>query len=782
MRGWVAWAYLRHIPGTAIVVFLLGLTLSFLVTATATVRDTAELAVEDSLRADLGGRAYAVQSGDPAVAEALRSVHDAGLVVDDLGAVTTPDLRLRVAATVRVIQDPRLHLGVLVSGGWPKGAGDAVVSEALADALGLDVGERAFLASSRGPTEITITGLTVDPADISSRTVTSLVTSNAALVGTRWLLNDPFAVAELQQPLTERRATVQSTAGLVEAASRARPAFVTALTHVPLGVAASVGALMAAFAAMRSRRWTLDVDILMSAGMTQRGAWRTVLDGCALTLLAGLVAGIGAALAMLAVFRVIVSSWFNQRWVRLDIPWRLIVIVLLTAALAVLVQRHSPRKLWVRAVATARRIAVSASIRGRVAWTVLVVSLAAWGALTAAAASQAAEDLLGLLPVLAAVSIAAVPFAVGPFMGARLGPALRALCQHVAAGMSVVVAVATTVALLCGVWAGLLYAGADVGERASSPLQPAGSFVVDRVPDRVIPALQRAYQDAGGRDFLSWQRPDESRANLRVTSVSLVDCLDREDATRLNSLAESCWPQNAASPVSPVVLGPPGSRDIADPDLLVDGRIGLLLFEGEGQVTRSSRAAAASDVTLGGIIPGLVVAEGGPVAREYGLQPNGLSAVVLRDFSRLDEQNRLRVRAEVARFAPGAMTADGTDPTTYDRLRSTAVLAAVLGAVLASVLLALGLWAAATAQASTRRLLVDVGGVVRIRFGLVARWLLLPVAGATTTMIVTMITVTSGLRQPIPGGALIWLPGGALLAVTAVAAPAFLRVPTADDE
>ena len=78
--------------------------------------------------------------------------------------------------------------------------------------------------------------------------------------------------------------------------------------------------------------------------------------------------------------------------------------------------------------------------------------------------------------------------------------------------------------------------------------------------------------------------------------------------------------------------------------------------------------------------PGLVVNPDGQIARAFDLRPIGMSEVALLDFSRLDSRARLTVRAEVARLAPSAQTSDGTDPTAYDRLRSTGDLAAILGA------------------------------------------------------------------------------------------------------
>jgi hypothetical protein len=414
---------------------------------------------------------------------------------------------------------------------------------------------------------------------------------------------------------------------------------------------------------------------------------------------------------------------------------------------------------------------------------VLAVTVAGWASLTAASSSSVVEELLPLLPLLAAVIILVTPFAVAPLLRVGLGPALRGICRDVTGGLAVIVAAAAVVALFSGVWAAQRHGDASAGELASSPMQPAGSFLVDRVPDVAMPALRRTYEGAGGRTLAAWQIPEEVGTNLRVTSPTLVRCLKESGSERLDSLEERCWPQVSSAPVNTVMLGPADVRDTVDPQLLEDGQVGLLLFKGEGAVSRSSFAPAVPDATLGGLAPGLVVAADGPIAREYGLRPSGMTAVALLDFSRLDARTRLTVRAEVARLAAGAQTSDGTDPTAYDRLRSTADLAALLGAAAAAVLLALGLGVTVTARAGTRRILVDLGGTPRLRLLLLGRWLLLPAVCALATAAVTMLTATYGLQRPVGALGASWLlPSIALLLVTLLATPAFLKVPDAGDE
>ena len=110
MRRRAAWQHLRRNLGTTAILFFLGVCLAVAVTAVSATRLSAEHAISDSLRADLGGRAYTVQSGDPAVAAALRSVDAAALVADDSGAVSNATQGLRLGVTLRLIEDPQVHL------------------------------------------------------------------------------------------------------------------------------------------------------------------------------------------------------------------------------------------------------------------------------------------------------------------------------------------------------------------------------------------------------------------------------------------------------------------------------------------------------------------------------------------------------------------------------------------------------------------------------------------------------------------------------------------------
>ena len=453
MRRRAAWQHLRRNLGTTAILFFLGVCLAVAVTAVSATRLSAEHAISDSLRADLGGRAYTVQSGDPAVAAALRSVDAAALVADDSGAVSNATQGLRLGVTLRLIEDPQVHLGVLVSGQWPRQSGEALLSDAAARAIGLQLGDRAIVSTSGGDLDVTITGLTVDPADITTRTAVVVVPQDFALTGTRWLIDAPFAVAALEQPLTERRASVGSVTGLLEGAANATPMFAQAMRHLPWAAGFAVGLVLAAFAALRFRSWTAYTDTLVDAGMAHADAWRTIMVGVILTVVAGLAAGAGLALGVLMVFRLTVSAWFGQRWVTTVIPSRALLALAIAAVVLIVVMRFPPRTIWGRLGTLIPRAAALSRGSGRLAQIVMAVALAAWASLMAAAGSPAAEGFLWLLPLLAALIVIAAPFALAPLVRLGLGPAMRAICRDVTGGLAVVATAAVLIALSSGVWA-----------------------------------------------------------------------------------------------------------------------------------------------------------------------------------------------------------------------------------------------------------------------------------------------------------------------------------------
>lgn len=82
------------------------------------IRDSARVAIEDSIRADLGHQTFATQTGNPAAVKVLAGDEGLSRVADEQGYVETAGLR--IPALIRTFQQRRLALGVLLEGRRPK--------------------------------------------------------------------------------------------------------------------------------------------------------------------------------------------------------------------------------------------------------------------------------------------------------------------------------------------------------------------------------------------------------------------------------------------------------------------------------------------------------------------------------------------------------------------------------------------------------------------------------------------------------------------------------------
>lgn len=415
-------------------------------------------------------------------------------------------------------------------------------------------------------------------------------------------------------------------------------------------------------------------------------------------------------------------------------------------------------------------------------WSTPVAALVGGAALVVwvLAITRDGSDQLALLaPVAATAVIATLPFLVAPAAGWGLPRATRTLLRNLTSGLRPIAATGAVVVLLSSFWSAQTFHDANTGEAMSSPLQPAGSFVISTMPDTTIPALVELYRSHGGNNVVGYQIPDETTANLRVTSTTLVACMSELRVSHPDPLPDRCWPQNTDVPVNTVMLGPAGSTPRADPGLVRDAEVGLLQFTatGEGAVQRLAVTDAQSDPVLGGNLPGLVIASDSTLATEFDLKPGGTSELALLDFDRLSPHEQFLMRSAAIRLAPGAQTADGTDPTAYDRLRSVANTVSVLGGAAAAVLLLLGGMAILVAHAATRRALADLGPTARWR--ILVRWTAVPTTAAALATPLAILTASYAGRSTDASYGMLWLLPGCLAVLASIAiGTGFLRAPS----
>ncbi|MGY4645622.1 hypothetical protein [Cellulomonas sp. URHB0016] len=773
-------AFVRRRIAQTSTLALLGFVLAALVVGLAAVHDSAQRAVLDSVRADLGGRAYALQTGRAEVTETVRALPGAAPVQDGSGTVSAGPLAGPVL--VRTTSDPSLALGVLTAGARPRVAGEALLSRRTAAALGVGIGDTIGVQVDDDRSDVTVVGLVVDPADVAASVLVRVVPPQAVDRPGIWLSDtDFYADPALRAALDSRDASYRSIGSLLEQATQNTPQLISALQLVPVGLGLLFGLVLVSVAALLSRGWRADCDSLVAAGMSRQEAWHRLVVVIAGVVVVGEVLGAAGAVSALLVLREPVSGALGQYWVGVAVPWSTVaVLVLLTAAVAavtpsalrrggqavVLVRARRPRPRRLTAVGLAMAVTGAAALY--------------LGPRPGVGPGPA--EPLWIAPAGAVVLAASVPLLLVPIVLIGLAPATSALLRNLLGGLGAVAAVASVVVLGSGLWAAQTTFSANVGEAESSPLEPAGSFVISEMPDSTIATLVAVYADVGGSDVVDYRIPDESTANLRVTGTRLASCMAEQDIRTPQDLPASCFPQRAASPVNAVLLGPPGSRPLADPELLDDGKVGLLLFAAQHADARQvADTHADPDPTLGGNLPGLVVPSDGSVATTFGLRAGGTSEVVLLDFHELQPQDQFLIRAAATRLAPGAQTADGTDPTAYDRIRGLADAVSVAGAALAVVVVLAGGLGLVVGHTLARRTLVDLGALASRRRGIFVRWnAVLVVALAATVPLVALVLARDVPPDDVALGYFWLLPAAAALLASLVVGAAMSTTPAAD--
>jgi hypothetical protein len=763
------------------VLLLLGILLGGSLTGLAAVLSSAEKAIVDSARADVGNASYTLQTGNPDATRALRSAKGAKPLQDESGDVVAGGLSVPVL--VRTISDPSLRLGVVTKGTWPSRPGEVVLSQTTAEALGIAIGDTVQVRAGDSERPGRVVGFSVDPADRTTSTLVQLTDDWATFQPTMWLSAESFfAFSPVRPFLDDRTATYNSVDALLEVAAKNRPHFLSAMRFVPTGCALLVAVLLIAVGAVLSSGWRRDADMLVAAGMPPARAWRRIVSVIFGIVLVGEVLGSAAAALTVLLARGPVSARLGQQWVHIAVPWPAVAAMLgltvLAALLAVPSVRVGSGWLQRRTLHTARRRWATV-----VSVATLAGGLACWLLLIYLSGTLGRDRLASLTQLPAAVVAAALPYAIAPLLTWGLPAATRALTGHLLAGLRSVTAAGALVALTSSMWAAQNIYDANLGEALSSPLQPASSFVISDMPDTAVPALTALYRAHGGNAIISFRVPNEATTTLRVTAAEVVSCMGERHTQDPGDVTD-CFSQDSAAPINRVLLGAQGSAPRADPHLVDGGKVGLLDFRsGDRTASRLADTRAEADAVLGGNLPGLVVPLGGSVATEFGLEPIGMSEVVLMDFTNLEPRDQFFIRAAAIRLAPSADMQNGSDPTEYDRLRSVANTAAFLGALGTILIVMLGGAGLIVGHTLTRRTLIDVGAAPGRRLSIVARWTAVPLITMLLTIPLAILTVSSGAQRTAASYGVLWiLPGVAGVAVSAVIGATFLRKPRTDTE
>lgn len=778
--------FLRYRWDHVLLISLLAGVLGVVVAGTASVRDSAAAALEESLRADLGGREHAIQTSDPALITELAQIPSAAPVLDDLAEIHHGGRSAPVL--LRSSDDPDLHLGVLELGTRPARPGEALVSREVAAALELAPGDVAMVQESTGAHEVEIVGLVRDPADSRARSVLLLTSSAEARLATRWLFSGPEVTARdsVRALLDSRAGTIQSVDSLVEAALAQPPSFLAALRFLPLGLGLLVLLVLAGGVWNLGRTWARDVEALTAPGIPPRRGWAMLGGGMLLVAASAAGAGTLLVLVVLQLNRTVLAHRVGQDWTQISVPRAAVLVSVGSVILLGLLAPVARRLPWRRVAALRAVLDRTQPVSLRIAWVVLLV-----GAVLLISASVAIDSVgegAALLVVGAALLIAAcLPFVVAPLTLLGLPPARRSLTRRLSRSLAPIVAATTLGVVGAATWTAQTTYLANGMEAAANPMLPAGSFVIAQVPDSLLPTLSGRYSEYGGTEVTTYGTVDEQHEQVRVVMPTMAACSEREGL--LLDLPPGCWPppeSTLAAPINVVMLGPAGAAREADPGLIEDGRVGLAVISSEdreGRVHETAALEVAPGDGLGGLLPGLILATDDPAVTDLGLEPAGSSLVVLRDFSELAPTDQYEMRGFILRLVPGTQVADGTDPSSYDRQRSAATLVSLVGGGLASGILLVGGMVQILGDRVTRRTIRDLAphaGTVR---GTAGRWAALPVASLLLTLPVAWAAASFGGRAGAASYGWMWiLPALLTTSTVLVLYAAFLRVPARHDD
>lgn len=726
-----------------VVLIAAGAALSCAVVGVLGVHDSARGAIRDSVRADQAGRSFAVQGGEQVARDVLSSLSALEPVADTRGDIVAPDLQ--VSGPIRTVRNGELPLGALIAGRRPANSSEISVTRATAASLDTGLGSTVRTRTDAGITSaVTVVGITVDPADVNALGAVVVDPDLDPGAVTVWLSDTaPYSIPSLQSTLDQRLATYQSVEILLASSEGRLPNELQDLRYAGWGLAALLLLFLATALTTMVPVARKDAVALQAAGMPGGEVWAMFTRLTVAAVVIGQVIGASLILVAMVLGRVSLSQQVGQYWLGVQIPWAWVVgLPVLIVALGVTSSRlvgllpiaarlaHGQDRTWTRP----SRAASTTVLAGCV---LLVVS----------AFSKIQEppgQLTRLAPVGAALLALGLPGLLLPITLLRMPPASRIIAARLAGGLHRPLILVGLIVTVAAVHAAQVSQDTTAFEQSSQAPQPAGSLLINEMPDSAALALFDEYAERGGRIAWRFSIPIESQTQLRVTGPELVACVRQSGVGSLNGLPESCFPQSTASPVNTVGLSTTGSTaSSADPGLVQDGTVGVLQFvAGSGQVNSVEETSAVPDTALGGNLPGLVVSPDSDIADRFDLRSGGTNVVALVDFTRLSVRDRAAIRASVARLAPGSATVDASGDTVYQRQRAVAGGQALAASALAFLLLVVGAVAVLITNRRTVRVLLDIGATRSVRRRFAVRWALFPLVCCMSLLPVIVVTAT----------------------------------------
>lgn len=740
----------------------------------------------DGIRADNAGQSYRLQ-GDPGAAAPALS--DAGILpiwVDARAQVRSGD---RAAPVLAVTSPAAADLQRLVGGGRPSQDGEATLSTALAERLHAGPGDVVTVETAdAGPSTARVTGITVSVIRPDELSLLRAGTAKTA-IPTAWLTSRDLTDPRLLQALDTRQLQLRSAEALAsERRDSDENTVIRGLRLTPAFFYLLTVTLLLSLLVVARRRVAVALQSLEAAGLTPRHIAVVTATSAGLLTTAGLVIGSAAGTGLLALAARPVGTAFGQWWATGRLPpgpppigYVVAVGLSVTVVAAITSARPSVRAATGAAHPPRRRSALGAATVAVAAVACYLIPRPAVGA-----------NLLGAFIGGAALTIL-TPYVVSGVQARRraaTGAQGRAADRLVAASGRGLILAACALGILAYVASGYsAFLGNDVafGERNYLATQPVGSLVVREAKTKDL-AVVAAVATGEGRPPEIFPDPDERGGHVRVASVAFAQCLQTLPTRTLTAAGGVCSNGvTSTAPINGIALIPPGQpvlgqaigsdELLADPSLILDGRIALLSFGATPDQVTGIRVERARPLTgLGGILPGAVVRSDSPFASTLHLVPSSKGTIVIPRVAELDEQSRARIDGVIAQVAAIGFV-DRNDG--YQDHGSSALSlflgvggGAVVGAVMITTLIAFTI-----SQASTRSLLASFGTPSSRLYALALRCFAVPVV---TVVVASLLGLATAADVGAPGllhYGYFWLaPTVIATAAIAVAAARYARI------
>ncbi|MFG1678159.1 hypothetical protein [Micromonospora sp. NPDC049282] len=666
-----------------------------------------------------------------------------------------------------MLRDP-LPVGVLTAGAFPARDHEATISNRLAEVLGVSVGDTIALSPAVPRGEVRISGITNRPEDRSYRGVVLLDSGLRAADADLWLTDRrPFSDPTLE-PLLQRGELAARTTSILaqDRAAGFQPALLSTGRHVSRVVVVLDAVMALLLMVVVSRATRREVAALTAVGIKESRARLLPIATAVSAIVVG--AALGAALALVGLSRAAtgVAGLVDQEWTGVAVPWSslgaVLAVVVAGAAAGVGVAAWSRRY--------RPRYGPAWRSRPRAGLGLVALGLACM-----------LLPFVDVLPVEAAVPGAvllalAVPLAMVPVSTAGAAPASRRLVLALTTPFATAGVLTSLLVLGTAYYSAYVTHAGIASVRSSPAVQPTGSYLVYNVPVAAGEALRDEYRRLGGNRTATYQLPVEDTHTLRVSGERAVGCMRSSGGNDpMDHL--SCLPKDTSSPVNIVALsstlGDGEAR--ADPGLIEGDRVGLIDFDADTSAVRSLETVVATgDETLGGNMPGLVVAPGSDIAERYGLRASDAVLVALLDFGSLDEAAQARFRATVTRLAATGQTSELVERRTPEV--AVGIWTAGMGAA-AVCLLWLSVGAViSTSQVRQRAMYAAAGAGRRHRRLLALRLMAPPFAGFLLTGAIAISAAwISGVHDGSPFGWWWTLPSLAGMAAVLVVAGQYAR-------